>query len=667
MLPSTLFCDNCGAANQALASYCRFCGHALQIVKSDIYHFATGRLLAGALLRQRYRIIAPIGTGGMGAVYQAEDTQLGDRLIAIKEMGQSSLNSQEQIKAADAFRQEAVMLARLQHPNLPSIFDHFEEHGRWYLVMSFLEGETLEDYLMRALGGKLSVGEVEQIGSILCTVLGYLHNQLPAIIFRDLKPANIMRTPEGHLYLIDFGIARHFKPGQAKDTAYYGSMGYAPPEQFGKAQTTPRSDIYSLGAILFQLLSGYDPAATPFRFPALQTLVPTIPTGLATLIAQMLELDEDKRPANASLVKQELQALMSYAHPVSFTRPVPSTTAASFIRPVTSMTASPSTALGKTSPFATAPSAPPMLTKEQWLDTGNTHFNVNHYREALAAYEQAIRLDPNEADAYKHKSFALSKLNRSTEALAACERALLLDPNDIALYHCKADILESLGLNEEAISTHEQAIYLSPHDAYSYCRKADMLETLGLREEALLILEKATRLAPDDVRGYYEKADILEALGRREEALQVLEQAIHLAPNDIRGYKTKALLLEVLDRNEEALGMREQVISLDPNDAYNYYFKGSLLEKLDRPEAALSAYEQATRLESNDDFMYQRKGAVLNKLKHYEEALTAYEAAIRLKPDAASAYHGKGDALQQLGRQEEAQQAHEQARTYELA
>lgn len=311
MMPSTLSCNNCGAANQPQAAYCRSCGSSLQAVKPTLYNSATGRLLANVMLKQRYSIIAPVGKGGMGAVYQAEDTLLGNRHVALKEMSQSGLSPQEQKEAADAFRQEALMLARLQHPNLPNIFDHFEEHGRWYLVMSFIEGETLEDYLGHAQGGKLPLEEVLQIGTQLCSVLGYLHNRQPAIIFRDLKPANIMRTSDGNIYLIDFGIARHFKPGQAKDTAYYGSMGYAPPEQYGKAQTTPRSDIYSLGATLYQLVSGHDPSSSPFRFPLLQSLVLSAPAGLATLLTQMLELDEDKRPASMLLVKQELQALTS--------------------------------------------------------------------------------------------------------------------------------------------------------------------------------------------------------------------------------------------------------------------------------------------------------------------------------------------------------------------
>ncbi|HEY3992345.1 MAG TPA: tetratricopeptide repeat protein [Ktedonobacteraceae bacterium] len=656
MIPSTLFCDTCGAANQGQATYCRFCGHTLHGIQPASYHSATGRLLAGVMLRQRFRILAPLGTGGMGAVYQAEDTQLGNRQIAIKEMSQSSLSPQEQKEAADAFRQEAVMLARLQHPNLPSIFDHFEENGRWYLVMSFIEGETLEEYLHRSLSGKLPVYEVVQIGITLCTVLGYLHNQQPAIIFRDLKLANIMRTPEEHLYLIDFGIARHFKPGQAKDTAYYGSMGYAPPEQYGKAQTTPRSDIYSLGAILHQLLSGHDPADTPFRFPTLSTLVPTVPAHLAELVSQMLDIDEEKRPASVLQVKQELQTLLSPPHSTSALRAVTPHSASS-LRPIIPRPTTPE--------IGALPSIQPKRTKEQWLETGTIYFKAKHYRDALAAYDHAIHLDANFADAYKYKSFALYKLSRYKEVLATCEQALRLNPGDITLYKCKADTLESLGKSEEAINAYDQAIHLDPTDVYSYYRKADILEMLGQREEALLVLERTIRLAPGDVRGYYGKADVLEALGRREEALLLLEQAIYLAPNEIRGYRSKAILLEALDHTKEALSTREQIIHLDPNDAYNHYFKGALLEKLNRPEEALDAYDEAIRLNTNDDFLYQRKASVLSKLNRYGEALRAYDEAIRIKPDAASAHRGKGDVLQQLGRLTEAAQAHAQAKQCE--
>ncbi|HEY0755645.1 MAG TPA: protein kinase [Ktedonobacteraceae bacterium] len=647
MIPSTLFCDNCGGANQPQSAYCRFCGRTLHIGRPALYHSETGHLLAGVLLKQRYRIMVALGQGGMGSVYQAEDLQLGHRQIALKEMSQSGLTTLEQRMAAHAFHQEAVMLARLNHPNLPSIFDHFEENGRWYLVMSFIDGETLDEHLGHAYGGRLPVSEVVQIGIALCTVLSYLHNQHPAIIFRDLKPANIMRTPDENLYLIDFGIARHFKPGQAKDTAYYGSMGYAPPEQYGKAQTTPRSDIYSLGVILHQMLSGHDPTTTPFRLPALSALLTNVPASLTMLISQMLDLNDEKRPASIIQVRQELQTLLFSTHSVSMLPAVP-------------LKAAPRSATLPVKP-STPPSAQLAQTKEQWLEAGDSHAHTRHYLDALMAYDRALRLDAHCADAHAHKALVLYELRRFDDALSACEKALDLDHTDLATYECAANALGALGRHKEALNREKQAISLAPNDIRAYYGMVATLEALGRREEALVVLEQAIRIAPNDPRAYYSKADILEALERREEALRVVEEAIFLSPTNLHGYRTKALLLETLERNEEALQAREEVVRLDPNDAYNYYFKGSLLEKLQRPAEALTTYEQALALDPYDDFMHERKASLLLKLKRLEEALSTYEQALLLRPDSASALHGKGDVLCQLEWRVEAQVAYDEA------
>ncbi len=326
MALSSLLCGNCGVHNTPGESFCDACGYTLTgatsvtavpttpaPITATVPSTPTGQLPARMLLKQRYLVLHTVGQGGMGAVYMAQDTQLGNRLVAVKEMVQSNLSGQPTQDAVESFKGEAHLLAGLQHPNLPSIYDYFAEAGRWYLLMSFIEGETLEDYLARAQGQKLTLEETLRIGLTLCDVLSYLHAHNPPIIFRDLKPSNIMRSADGHLYLIDFGIARHFKPGQAKDTASYGSMGYAPPEQYGKAQTTERADIYSLGATLYECLSGYDPAQSPFRFPPLQSLVPTLPAQLVTLITQMLELDESKRPVSVKMVEQALQLVSAPA------------------------------------------------------------------------------------------------------------------------------------------------------------------------------------------------------------------------------------------------------------------------------------------------------------------------------------------------------------------
>ncbi|MFL5587610.1 MAG: serine/threonine protein kinase [Ktedonobacteraceae bacterium] len=286
--------------------------------------FFPGELLLDTLFRDRYFIMSKVGAGGFGSVYKATDRQSGDRLVAIKEVRLLGLYPRTMIEATSAFQREVSVLSRLDHPHLPRLYEHFQTPGHWYLVMDFIAGETLEEYQSKAPNRRLLLSEVLNIGIQLCTVLHYLHSQQPAIVFRDLKPANIMRTSTGQLYLIDFGIARYFKPGQAKDTVALGSLGYAAPEQYGKVQTTPRADIYSLGAVLHQLLTTRDPSEAPFRFLPLRpkspqshsdpgsltmSMVDVLVSKLERLIASMLDMDVNKRPLDVACVQQELHVM----------------------------------------------------------------------------------------------------------------------------------------------------------------------------------------------------------------------------------------------------------------------------------------------------------------------------------------------------------------------
>lgn len=299
MSSATRYCSSCGAAYPAETVVCSSCGLSLKI---------TAPLTpTHLLLQQRYRILAQLGKGGSSVVYKAEDTLLNNRLVAIKVISLRGLRSQEVIEATETFNREILLLSDLNHPNLPHVYSNFAEAESWYLVMDFIEGITLEKHLENMQDGRLSIGEVLEIGLLLCTVLEYLHTHQPAVIFRDLKPANVMLTPDGRIALIDFGIARHFKPGQAKDTVPFGSPGYAAPEQYGKAQTTPRTDIYSLGAMLHQLLTGDDPSLSPFRFAPLPKQAEF--ASFEILIKQMVEMNVDNRPENITVVTQELQRL----------------------------------------------------------------------------------------------------------------------------------------------------------------------------------------------------------------------------------------------------------------------------------------------------------------------------------------------------------------------
>jgi len=194
------------------------------------YNNQTGRLAPQSLLQHRYLIVGPAGRGGMGAVYESIDTSQAQRRVAIKEMSQAHLNEEELAAATARFQHEAHMLGSLSHPNLPHIIGSFSENMRSYLVMDFIDGKTLYQILREAQGKPLPLAQVISYAQQLCSVLAYLHQQNPPIIFRDIKPTNIMITSTGHLFLIDFGIARFFKEGQEQDTMLLGSPGYAPPE-----------------------------------------------------------------------------------------------------------------------------------------------------------------------------------------------------------------------------------------------------------------------------------------------------------------------------------------------------------------------------------------------------------------------------------------------------
>ncbi len=306
-----LYCDTCGAFNRDQARFCMSCGSGLLANPSPVQAATslslTGRLEPQVLLGQRYRILHLLGQGGMGAVYKAMDMRFAGALRAVKELSQHSLNPQEAQAAATAFEHEAMMLAQLNHPNLPHIYDHFNESGRWYLVMDYIDGETLEQRLLQAPENKFSIPVALSIALQLCAVLHYLHTRQPPIIFRDLKPANVMHTADNNIYLIDFGIARFFKPGQSHDTVALGSPGYAAPEQYGRSQTTASADIYSLGVTLYQMLSGYDPTSMPFQLPALQLSPQSGAVDLEALVLQMTEIPVSKRPQSVLEIQQRLQ------------------------------------------------------------------------------------------------------------------------------------------------------------------------------------------------------------------------------------------------------------------------------------------------------------------------------------------------------------------------
>lgn len=259
----------------------------------------------GALVNQRYRIIEILGQGGMGAVYRAIDENLGVE-VALKE----NLFTTEEY--ARQFHREAVILANLRHPNLTRVTDHFVIEGQGqYLVMDYVEGEDLRERMERL--GVVSEEEAVQIGAAICDALTYLDSRTEPIVHRDIKPGNVKISPNGHIYLVDFGLAKVLEGNQVTTTgARAMTPGYSPPEQYGTARTDHRSDIYSLGATLYAAVTGHLPEDGLARLMGQAQLTkvrvrnPKISEEFATVIEKALEVKPEDRFVNAQEFKEAL-------------------------------------------------------------------------------------------------------------------------------------------------------------------------------------------------------------------------------------------------------------------------------------------------------------------------------------------------------------------------
>ncbi len=346
------FCEECGLANDLEASHCSACQHPLAqtpssisstqapivpititpapvlevtpgslfsgssqrpLVESLLPYGATnpsGDFLPGTLLARRYKIEQEIGRGGFSVVYRAVDLNARHRDVAIKRIQLSALTPRQIIDATETFNRELTMLARFKNMSgVPAFYEHLTDAENWYLIMQYIPGQTLEDYLKKKPGGYINEEETIALGRGIAHLMHTLHEANPPVIFRDLKPSNIMLTSQHDFFLIDFGIARNYTPNKKKDTTPLGSPGFAAPEQYGRSQTDQRSDIYGLGATLQTLLTGRDPQELR---AGEQTYNPRQPTrAMRKLLDDMLSPAPNHRPWSMRRVETRLEEVQS--------------------------------------------------------------------------------------------------------------------------------------------------------------------------------------------------------------------------------------------------------------------------------------------------------------------------------------------------------------------
>lgn len=262
----------------------------------------------GTLVDGKYKILNEIGHGGMSIVYMAINEK-ANKTWAVKEVRKDGVLDFEAVK--QGLIVETDMLKRLKHPNLPSIVDVIEDEETFLIVMDYIEGNSLSKELDEY--GAQPQERVIEWAKQLCDVLGYLHSREPAIIYRDMKPANIMLKPDGHLTLIDFGTAREFKEKNLADTTCLGTVGYAAPEQFGgMGQTDARTDIYCLGATLYHLVTGCNPSEPPYEIKPIREINPNLSGGLERIIQKCTQRNPDDRYQSAAELMYALEHYWEY-------------------------------------------------------------------------------------------------------------------------------------------------------------------------------------------------------------------------------------------------------------------------------------------------------------------------------------------------------------------
>jgi len=500
----------------------------------------------------------------MGAVYLAIDQRFG-RPCAVKEMLDEFQSEAERAQAVEWFQREATLLLDLNHPCIPRVRDFFLEDSRHYLVMDFIEGRTLGDVLEKegniaGLNGAHGVSEARtrSWAQQVCSVLSYLHRQTPPIIFRDLKPSNIMVTDKDEIKLIDFGIARTFQ-AQRQSTIIM-TIGYAPPEQL-HGQPEPRSDLYALGATLHRVLTHHDAANNKpaiFNFPLVRMLRPDISPAFEQMLARALEPDINKRWASAVDMERAVINL-----------PPPSAQAATALAPSMSFVSdrlTPGVPISAPISIGTGAFTGPAGV---FFRAAQDHLNAGRIEPAFMALQQAFPLEPNSFILHKlyGQVFARRQPPQPEQAIVAYNRSLQLNGNDPETHRLVGDVyLYVRRMPAQAIPPYTQALRLNQNDFEAHRGLAKCYEETNQLAPALREYQEAATIdnkRPDIHYGIGQLALRLNQLAVAERAFVLV---LSINPAD---HATRFVLAQVYERQnklEDAWRECNYVVNATPSN-----------------------------------------------------------------------------------------------------
>ena len=630
----------------------------------------------GTVLDGKFKIVQVLGEGGMGTVYKVELVGRPGYYRAVKELLINlNTSAEERRSAIERFDKEIDLLFSLKHPHIPSFLLSFQERGNYYFVMEFVPGQSL-DKMLEKNKGPLNEEDVIKWMMQVCEALSYIHSFNPPIILRDLKPGNVMVTPSGDVQLIDFGIARRFDPNKRTNTENLGTISYASPEHLGSltspgqrrspqnpgklVQTDARSDIYSLGATMYHLLTNYEP--DPIQTPATGSIRAknprlrivrvgnTVVCPVEQVIIKAMQQNPDQRFQNAEAMRTALQhCLPNYAPPSTVQIPAVTSANATILVPTNGL-------ICPRCGFQNRPGAKFCKRDGQPLTQGATA--VPPQARVQYAARAPIQARPIASQPIRARPVAVSAPPAGDPVTASRSGLQQLNNKNYVEAINQFRLALSFGKPSYEVLYNLGRAYRQYGQSVKEKNKKLFNENLKLAAEQF---EQAIRLKADALDAFFQLGMSYRDLALYAQASATFKKAQQLAPQDPAIYYQLGMVAMEQGYNRDAEKYFQQGLKINPEHALILASLGHLYIRTGRARSAISTLLQATQREPALPDGWYELGRAYMETREWQLALNAFGRALQLNNDAVNTYSAMASCYLKMNKRSEARQKVDQA------